>query len=142
MLILRGANVELASRIGSTPLASACCLNLQSTVHALIQAGADVNRTFESNWTPLIFAATEGHVGMAQKLLYRGADPSRVDHYHRRTARDWAKELRHGGVVRMLDTSGSILVVRSAEQVRRLATNSALRFLPKDLCRMIGLVLF
>jgi ankyrin repeat protein len=137
-LILRGANVKLADRDGDTPLQIACFYNLQSTARALVQAGADIDRG--SLRTPLGFSAFDGNLSLVRAMLSWGADPSRVGTRHE-TARTAAEQLGHVGVVKFLDVCGSMLAVRSAEHVRRLASRSALKFLPKDLGRMVGAML-
>jgi ankyrin repeat protein len=138
-LILRGANVELTNKFGQTPLGIACSLNLKTTVHALVQAGADTNLPDDGS-NPLGKAARQGHFSMVRVMLSWGADPSRVD-LNGKTARQWAKTYRRLEVVNFLDACDSILVVISAGQVRRLAAQSALKFLPKDLCRVVGSML-
>jgi hypothetical protein len=139
-LILRGANVELTDQYGHTPLTRACFENLQSTARALVQAGADTERA--DKWTPLGYAAVFGHLSLVRMMLSWGADPNGVG-TRRETARTVADNCGHGGVVKFLKTSawGSILVVRSAEEVRRLAKHSALKRFPKDLGRMVGSML-
>jgi hypothetical protein len=136
--IERGANVELANRYGYAPLAMACSYNLQATAHALVRAGADITSD-TSGWNPLVIAAIEGHVEMVQKLLQWGADPSLVTHGW--TSRSLAEHHGKLRVVQLLDTVGSILVVRSAAQVLRLSKQSALKSLPNDMVRMGGSML-
>jgi hypothetical protein len=140
-LILRGANIERARERSFPPLLTACSRNLVSTAQALVQAGADINR--ETNYTPLGLAASRGFLSMVRLMLVCGADPSHID-WEQQTARSLAQHGGHSGVIWLLDAWGQIqvmLVVRSAEQVRRLGSRSALKFLPKDLCRMIGSML-
>jgi cytohesin len=45
-------------------------------VVALLDAGADVERTSDNQWTALHFAADKGHLDTAQLLIQRGASPS------------------------------------------------------------------
>jgi ankyrin repeat protein len=140
-LVERGANVELANFLGQTPLLLACSYyNLQSAAHALVRAGADINRA--GIWAPLVLAAREGHLLMVRAMLSWGADPNGMG-TNQKTARDVANRESHGhgGIVHLLDASGSIMVVRSAEQVHRLSKRSALKFLPKELIRMVGSML-
>jgi ankyrin repeat protein len=68
-LIRRGANVELPMLFGVTPLMGACTQNLRSTASALVCAGADVNRV--AAWTPLVYAADEGHLLMVQVSRFK-----------------------------------------------------------------------
>jgi ankyrin repeat protein len=136
-LILRGANVELSDRHGITPLLAACSRNLVSVAHALFQAGGDINRACPWTWTPLALAAYNGHLSMVRKMLSWGADPNGVG-THLLTARRIAEWGSNGIAVKCLDTCGSLLVVRAAEEVRRVAARSALKFLPKDMGRLVG----
>src|SRR6266550_3885040 len=71
-----------------TPLMHAINADRIGSVEALLDAGADVNRTgdYESEprtkqlrVTPLMMAAGYGYTPIVELLLQRGADPSRVD---------------------------------------------------------------
>jgi hypothetical protein len=107
----------------------------------LVKAGADIDKT--AQFTSLGYAAIGGHVLMARELLLWGADPTRMGS-HQETAHAAAVRQGHDGVVRLLDSWGNIQamwVVRSAEQLRRLSVQSALRLLPKELCREVGSML-
>jgi hypothetical protein len=130
-LIRLGANVELANSSRITPLALACAYNLVSTVHALVQAGADINAPYTSS--PLGCAAARGHLPLVQKLLSWGADPSRS---RKPTARFMAQVNGQHEMVQFLDVSGSVMVL-CLGQVRRISARSALKFLPKDMCRLV-----
>jgi hypothetical protein len=77
---------------------------------------------------------------MVRAMLSWGADPNGVG-FRQETARMVAEPNGNGGVVKFLDTCGSILVVRSAGEVHRLANHSALKRLPKDLGRMVAALL-
>jgi hypothetical protein len=92
-----------------------------------------------NGWTPVDRVAYRGHLPMVRAILSWGADPNGEDDI-RETARALAKQDRQG-VVKFLDACGSILVVRSAAEVRRLAKYSALKHLPKDLIHMVGSML-
>jgi hypothetical protein len=73
-------------------------------------------------------------------MLSWGADPNGVG-TRQETARMVAKNYSWRKLVNFIDACGSMLVVRSAEKVRRLANHSALKRLPKDLSRMVGKLL-
>jgi ankyrin repeat protein len=163
-LISHGAVVDGHGEGGTTPLMYASMEGHVDVARILIQAGADVDsghvsmfrrfffwgRTFVLNdydrigqnvWTPLMFAASEGHALVARELLLGGANPRRLglDGYDSRSI-----ALLCGGAdefVRLLDAWGSIQalwVIRSAGQVHHRGENSSLKRLPKDLCRMLG----
>jgi ankyrin repeat protein len=137
-LIQRGANVELCNLNGTTPLMLASFQNLQYTAQALVRAGADIDRA--DVWTPLICAASNGYLSLVQNLLSWGADLHAVG-ASENMARELAKQYCHHGTVQFLDAYESILAVRSAEEVRRLAKLSALKRFPRDLGRMLGQML-
>lgn len=61
-------------------------------VRGLIEHGADVNAEDEDNWTPLLFAAKEGHDEVVSELLDHGAQ---VDH------RDMVRNLRSSLILLM-----------------------------------------
>src|SRR5437763_15043753 len=71
-----------------TPLMHAIYKNQIGSVQALLDSGADVNRTFDyeseprtkqRDVTPLMMAAGFGQTPIVELLLRRGADPGRID---------------------------------------------------------------
>ena len=71
-----------------TPLMHAIHMNQIGSVKALLDSGADVNRTGDDETeprtkqldvTPLMMAAGYGYTPIVELLLRRGADPARVD---------------------------------------------------------------
>ena len=66
----RGTNFNRLNAKGESPLMIAALSGLQSLAETLIQKGADVNKT---GWTPLHYAATNGHVKMISLLLEHNA---------------------------------------------------------------------
>jgi ankyrin repeat protein len=70
-LLRAKAHPDRPNRFGDTPLMLAALKGDLETVRALVAGGAAVNRP---GWTPLIYAATGGHDGVADFLLTQGAD--------------------------------------------------------------------
>lgn len=82
-LVARGADPNAAAGgNGWTPLLHAVHKHQNASVVALLDAGADVNRTGDENVTPLMMAAGYGYDDTARLLLQRGAKPGQ--------ALDWA----------------------------------------------------
>lgn len=70
---------ELEKGVGvveSTPLILAAEAGKTEIVHALIDAGANVNAATTNGWTSLHYAIQKGHAETAQLLIARGADTS------------------------------------------------------------------
>jgi len=72
------------------PLMHAIHKNQRGSVVALLEAGADPNRTGANGLTPLMMAAGYGYGDIVRDLLNRGADPKLKDGKGL-TARDYAK---------------------------------------------------
>lgn len=58
---------------GTPPLIYASCFGHETVVHALIDAGADVNKQDRNQWTALMWAMTNRHKGIAKLLLDNNA---------------------------------------------------------------------
>jgi hypothetical protein len=74
---------------GWTPLLHAVHKDRIRSVEALLDAGADVNRTAENGVTPLMMAAGYGYTDIVQVLLRRGARAS-LQNQSGESALDWA----------------------------------------------------
>ena len=75
MLVYAGANVKASTRIGAyTPLFMASRAGNAAIVGALLDAGADPNRTLTTGATPLMTAAASGSAEAVATLLEHGAD--------------------------------------------------------------------
>ena len=72
------------------PLTSAVTSGDESTVSALLAAGADVNESTSGGQTPLILAVIFGHTHIVEQLVQAGADPQQRDNLGL-NALDWAK---------------------------------------------------
>jgi len=84
-----------AARTGDTAL-----------VQSLLDAGHDPNDILRKTYSPLMFAAGNGHVDMTRMLLARGAAVDHRDHNGDR-ALLWAAEHGHVETVRMLLAAGA-----------------------------------
>ncbi len=73
-LIAKGANVNLRTLTGSTPLMYAADGNHLEMVRLLLKHGADVNAKNGPNNTALIYASIKGHEGVVHELLRKKAD--------------------------------------------------------------------
>ncbi|MBF0329643.1 MAG: ankyrin repeat domain-containing protein [Nitrospirae bacterium] len=74
LLLSKGADVNLRTDKGSTPLMYAADANAMDILKYLIKHGADVNAKNGTNETALIFASLKGHIDIVNKLLKNGAD--------------------------------------------------------------------
>ena len=73
-LIKAGADVNISSSIGTTPLHMAASNGHEACVALLIQAGADVNpKSTSKGWTPLSAAINDKHEKIIKLLKHFGA---------------------------------------------------------------------
>lgn len=72
-LLGMGAEVDLPTWDGTTPLSAAICAGQTPAVEALLQRGADVNKPDLSGLTPLMAAATNGDGPCCRLLLAHNA---------------------------------------------------------------------
>lgn len=95
ILLARGANVEGSKGLCRTPLQVASRAGNIEIVGLLLDAGAKINSLGNfPETTALIFAALNGHVGVIELLLERGADP-RIKNEGGRTAWGLANANNH-----------------------------------------------
>ncbi|PVY76292.1 ankyrin repeat protein [Tamilnaduibacter salinus] len=73
-LLKRGANPDLASLSGRTPLMVAAREGNQEVIRMLLSAGAEVNRQAQNGHSPLSMAALNGNLSTAKRLLTAGAN--------------------------------------------------------------------
>lgn len=76
MLIRAGAELEVRTSIGQTPLHYAVGQKYRSTVLVLLEAGANTEAATRSGWTALLTAARDGSVEIVEDLLRAGANPN------------------------------------------------------------------
>ena len=104
-LLRAGANPNLANENGETPLTYAVVWRRPRVVDALLSHGARPNHPRQP-WTPLMYAAFEGDVAIARKLLSRRARPGLSD-AEGRTAADIARMHGYKRLERLLRTVGN-----------------------------------
>ena len=82
-LVLAGADIDVGSNDGSTPLMYAVLSNDNTdVVEYLLEQGADVNAVNSYGSTALFIAASKGKLEMARTLVMAGVDIHAVDHKH------------------------------------------------------------
>lgn len=82
LLLMNGANPNLADQIGESPLHLAAMQDNLSAAQSLITAGADVTALSMQGWTPLHLASMNGSLTVVACLLRSGVD---VDLENRRS---------------------------------------------------------
>jgi hypothetical protein len=72
---LKYVDVNTPDEDGTPPLIYASCFGHEAVVHALIDAGADVDRQDRNQWSALMWATTNRHKNIVKALLDKGASP-------------------------------------------------------------------
>ncbi len=102
LLINKGAVVDLADGFGRTALHYASTGPFVPTVEFLLKKGANPNVVdSEEHFTPIMFAAAEGHIDVVRMLLEYNADPSLKD-IDGDTAETFARQNGHTEVADLL----------------------------------------
>ena len=107
LLIVHGADVMVRNERGLTPLHAAAYSGSAEAVRLLLDHGAALeDRANVSGATPLMLAAEENHVAVAELLLVRGADLSIPDREGATPlTQAWAKQRNE--MVRLLKRHGA-----------------------------------
>lgn len=90
-LLQKGADPNLASRSGDTPLIAAARIGYVDAVDWLLARGAKVDDTNRMGETALIVAVQQRHLPIVRTLLAEGADPDKTDAAAGYSARDYAR---------------------------------------------------
>lgn len=79
-LLRAGADPNVSdTQFGGTALIMACCQGNLETVKALLNGGADVNKTDHGHRSPIMLASYKGHSAVIQLLVEYGADVNAKD---------------------------------------------------------------
>ncbi len=103
-LLKAGAVVDFPGPFSRTALMFAATGTNAETVEILLKAGANVNaKDTHENWTPLMFAASEGHLDVVRTILDRNPDIDfrEVDGEN---ALDFAAQRNHPDVVKLIQS--------------------------------------
>lgn len=119
-LVQAGANVDLGTEDGETPLMAAAHMTVLSeqqlatsgmnqleVMRVLIDSGANVNAKTNEGWTALMAAANSGSTEAVQLLIQAGADVNTKDS-RGDTPLSRAKEIEHEEIVKILQLSGAM----------------------------------
>ena len=91
LLIIKGADANLAGKNGDTPLMVAARTGFEDAVDWLLEVGAKVDAGNRMGETALILAVQQRHVPVVRRLLSAGANPDKADSAAGYTARDYAR---------------------------------------------------
>lgn len=108
-LLKQGADVNMTSQAGFTPLAYAIQLgkgnDAAKTVQALLDAGADYNRKYYKGMTATMFAAANGNADVLKVLLAKNPD-LKVANDEGQTALQMAEAANHVEAAVLLENAG------------------------------------
>ncbi|KAK3950845.1 ankyrin repeat-containing domain protein [Pseudoneurospora amorphoporcata] len=135
LLLDRGANIELGTSRGETPLQFVSrCNSGHPIARLLVDRGADIDAVDDASRTPLHIAAIHRRKSIVQLLLNRGARVEVAD-YRGETALYLAASKGHAGIVRILLEAGARWEVVQAQGVTPLKT--AARNGHKDMMKLL-----
>lgn len=130
-MLAHGADVNIPTYHGETPLHSAVRHKRDAAVRALLKAGADVNIKDENGFTPL-FLAMGGPLSVVQALVEAGAEINIQNKYgwlvfHRiplKGSMEYAGNaceiieylIRHGGDINLADRQGETIIFAAVRE--------------------------
>ena len=118
-LVKRGANVNLALPMGTTPLSGAAGSGNLEVVRVLLQVPEiAVNLAREDGLTPLVIASQEGYKDIVRLLLRKGADPNR-EHNSGLNPLQVASLHGYAGIVEMLLNAGAEIDAEIEDEEQR-----------------------
>lgn len=104
-LLGKGANPDVQTNSGDTPLILAARIGFIDGANLLLQSNAKVDLANRSGETPLIIAVQQRQAPLVRRLLQAGADPDRQDSASGRSARDYARlDRRNTELLRLIET--------------------------------------
>jgi ankyrin repeat protein len=117
-LIEQGADVNLKTQAGWSPIKMAVFMGYGETLRSLLQAGANVNERDNQGKTPLMWASIKGHSDIARMLIQAGADVYASDNFGF-TAWVLAKDGKQIGILQVLRDAGvkdykNLMIVRGS----------------------------
>ena len=107
LLLEHGADLDVRSRNGFTPLLQASCGGILEAGQFLLDRGADIDARNNSNRTSLFWSVFNGHVEFSRMLLERGARINTLDGQFGSTPLHWAVQHRNIQAVRLLLEHGA-----------------------------------
>ncbi len=106
-LLGKGANPNLATSAGDTPLMAAARVGYTQAIEYLLALGAKVDATNRMGETALILAVQQRELDAVKLLLAKGADPDRKDAAAGYSARDYAKrDTRSKTILMAIEAAG------------------------------------
>ncbi|KAH9257080.1 hypothetical protein BASA81_004901 [Batrachochytrium salamandrivorans] len=132
-------NLETRDGNDNTALHIASLSGQVDMVSLLLQCGVQVNAFDSELDTALHCAAMNGHLEVCKELVRFGADVFARNALDQ-SPQDYAQQNRERVVERYLRKEALkqvLVVLRSAQEVKRISKHSPIAALPKDLCRLL-----
>ena len=108
LLLQNGAEVNVKSNDGYTPLHYAAIRGHVEILHLLVENGADIEAQDSIGWRALHYAANYGHLPFMQELISRYHVDINARRNDGRTALWLARMIPHPTVITFLQSNGGI----------------------------------